>query len=109
MIDETIITDGLRDRKAIMESMADILVALPGGIGTLDEIFDTLAPKTLNIHKKPIIILNHQSFYDPIKQMLEKLIIDGFVDESCQSLYYFAENNTDIFQYIHQHPELSGK
>lgn len=71
LLDKTIRTIGLSDRKDTMVALSDILVALPGGIGTMDEIFHTLAEASLGYHAKKVILYNINGFYDHLREMLE--------------------------------------
>ncbi|MHB1276001.1 MAG: LOG family protein, partial [Candidatus Humimicrobiaceae bacterium] len=60
--DELIITDGMRERKAVMDTKSDVFIALPGGYGTLDELLEIINLKQLKYHNKPIVILNINNF-----------------------------------------------
>ncbi len=72
-IDELIRCDNLTDRKQIMMDHSDVFVALPGGLGTLDEIFTVAASQTLGYHHKKVILYNIGGFWDPCIQMLENM------------------------------------
>ena len=62
-VTELMVTEGLRDRKAIMDTRGDAFVALPGGLGTLEEILEVMALKQLGYHRKPIAVLDLDGFY----------------------------------------------
>lgn len=74
------IVKDMYERKAMMADLADGFIALPGGIGTLDELFETLAHSGLGLHKKPIGILNVNGFYDNLLSLIERLIEQGFAE-----------------------------
>src|SRR4051795_8006573 len=64
--DELIVVDTMRDRKALMDARADAFIALPGGIGTLEELFEVWTSGSLDMHAKPVIVLDADGFYDPL-------------------------------------------
>ena len=66
-------------RKAAMAERADAFVALPGGFGTLDELFEILTWAQLHIHRKPIGLLNVQGFFDPLLAMVQHMSTAGFI------------------------------
>ena len=72
-IDELIRCDNLTDRKQIMMDRSDVFVALPGGLGTLDEIFTVAASQTLGYHHKIVILYNVGGFWDPCIRMLNEM------------------------------------
>lgn len=75
----TIITDSMHERKATITRMADAMVALPGGIGTMEELFECLTWKQLGLHGKPIVILNTCGYFDPVLQMIDKMVSERFM------------------------------
>ena len=77
--DELIVTDGMRERKALMEERGDAFIALPGGLGTFEEIFEIIVGRVLGIHAKPIVLLNIAGYYDPLLAMIEHGIEYGFI------------------------------
>jgi uncharacterized protein (TIGR00730 family) len=79
--DELIVVETMRDRKRVMDERADAFLALPGGIGTLEELFEVWTSATLGMHHKPVVILDPDDFYAPLWQFLERLMKDGFVRE----------------------------
>lgn len=85
-------TETMRQRKQRMEELADAFVAVPGGIGTLDEWFEILTLKQLGRHEKPIALLNLRDFYRPMLEQLALAAEQGFLKESCRTLYHvFSE------------------
>jgi hypothetical protein len=77
--DELIVVDTMRDRKALMDARADAFIALPGGIGTLEELFEVWTAGSLDMHAKPVIVLDADGFYDPLWRYLDDLRERGFV------------------------------
>jgi len=78
-ISETIWVDSLSDRKTEIARLADGFITLPGGFGSLDELFEILVYSQLNLHTKPAGILNINHFYDPLLFQLEKMKNEGFL------------------------------
>ena len=79
--DELIVTPDMRSRKAEMERRGDAFVTLPGGLGTLEEFFEIVVGRSLRTHGKPLVLLSANGFYDPLVEMMERGIADGFVRE----------------------------
>jgi len=75
-------------RKARMLEMSDALVALPGGLGTLDELFDALALRALEVHAKPIALLNVAGFYDELLEFLDRAVEAGFIQAKSRALLW---------------------
>ena len=71
--------DNLTDRKQLMMDQADLFVALPGGIGTLDEVFTVAASATIGYHQKPVILYNLKGFWNPLIALLDDLGLRGMV------------------------------
>ena len=80
-------TDTMRERKQILEDEADAFVAVPGGIGTFDELFEILTLRQLGRHGKPIVLLNLRGYFDPLLALLDKAIEEGFLKEECRVLW----------------------
>ena len=78
-VDIDIPCDNLSDRKQLMMDQADVFVALPGGIGTLDEIFTVAASATIGYHQKPVVLFNVKGFWNPLVQLLDNLKARGMV------------------------------
>ena len=76
---ELVVTDGLRDRKAIMDERGDAFVALPGGLGTLEEVLEALTLKQLGYHRKPIAVLDLHGFFDSLWAQFQRGIDEGFI------------------------------
>ncbi len=73
------IVGSMHERKAMMASLADAFIALPGGIGTLEEAFEIWTWTQLGLHRKPIGLLNVNGFYDRLGAFLDHLVEEGFV------------------------------
>lgn len=85
-----ILTETMRERKAIMEDEGDAFLVMPGGIGTLEEFFEVLTLKQLGRHDKPIALLNTCGCYDALRALLEQAARERFMGESCLALCVFC-------------------
>lgn len=102
---EFIFTDTMRERKAIMEDRSDAFIMTPGGIGTFEEFFEILTLRQLGRHNKGIAVLNTKGYYEPLRQMLEQAIAQGFLRPECRGLYAFFEDPDALLDYLEQEPE----
>ncbi len=78
-LSEIIVVETMHDRKKMIEQLADGFIALPGGFGTLDEIFEIITWAQLNIHNKPCGILNVNGFFDNLFEHIHHMVKEGFV------------------------------
>jgi len=88
--DEVVVTEDMAGRKQQMISRADAFVALPGGFGTLEELFEVLTLKQLGYHAKPIVLLDLDGFYEPLLTVFEALFAGGFANREYARLYRVA-------------------
>lgn len=86
-------------RKMKMADLADAFVALPGGAGTMEEIFEQWTWLQLSIHDKPSGFLNVDGFYDPLKQMIENMVTHGFLTREHADMVQFSSSMEDL---LHQ-------
>ncbi|MCQ2592484.1 MAG: TIGR00730 family Rossman fold protein [Treponema sp.] len=98
--DEVIKTKNMSERKATMLKMADVFVALPGGIGTLDEISEAVTLTKIGVMDKKAVFFNKNGFYEPLKQMFLKMIEVGFMKEKDLCKVCFAENIEQIEEFV---------
>ncbi|HEX9187660.1 MAG TPA: TIGR00730 family Rossman fold protein [Vicinamibacteria bacterium] len=78
-VEDTRVVPTMHARKALMAELADGFVALPGGIGTFEELFEILTWGQLGIHRKPVGVLNVAGYYDPLEALLDHAVAEGFV------------------------------
>jgi len=98
--DELIVTQGMRERKALLEQRGDAFVVLPGGIGTLEEVFEILVAKSLGYHNKPIVLVNVGDFFGPLLTMLEHGMKEGFIKERVKEMIFVAGNVAEAVEYL---------
>ena len=85
------ITETMHERKMKMCQIADGIIALPGGYGTLDELFEMLTWSQLGLHEMPIGLLNVNGFYDPLLKMIQNMVDEGFLKKENQELLIVDE------------------
>ncbi|HKX28957.1 MAG TPA: TIGR00730 family Rossman fold protein [Blastocatellia bacterium] len=88
---ETRVVKTMHERKAMMTTLADAFIAMPGGFGTFDELFEALTWAQLGIHRKPIGLLNVEGYFDPLISMIDRAIAERFVKPTYRRL--IAQSN----------------
>ena len=96
-ISSYIITEDMHERKKVMYMNSDMIIALPGGIGTLEELFEMLTWKQLGFHKKPIYLLNILDYWDSLLDLLDIMIKKGFLEKESNSYFKVCETVDEIF------------
>ena len=84
---ELIFTETMSQRKAVMEDRAEAFIVLPGGIGTFEELFETLTLKQLGQHSKPMALVNTLDYFAPLLSALQSAAEGGFMSGGCLDLY----------------------
>ena len=82
-----VVTETMHERKKVMFMNCDAVVVLPGGAGSLDEMFEALTWRQLGLHEKPIILMNTNGYWDPLLALLNHVTERGFADDSLHSFY----------------------
>ncbi len=95
---ELILVKSMHERKTKMNDLSDGVIALPGGFGTLEELFEMLTWGQLGLHMKPIGILNIDGFYDDLINLLQKMVKKGFLKQVNQNMV-LVDNNIDQLLY----------
>lgn len=88
----------MHERKAMMAELSDGFIAMPGGIGTLEELFEVLTWSQLGFHDKPVGVLNVNGFYDGLIAFLHNLVAQGFVKANQAALMMHENNPSDLLQ-----------
>ena len=107
-VQERIVTRDMHERKRIMFERADAFVALPGGIGTLEELFEVLSWRTLGLHTKPIVILDQGGFWGPLAALLRGIVEGGFAERSHLDHVAFVSVLKDVLPAIAAMPRSAG-
>ena len=100
------IVDDMHARKFMMFEEADAFAVLPGGFGTLEELFEVLTWKQIGLHAKPIIIVNHKGFWDPLKALIEELGRDKFISKNDSNLCHFVDSVDAVIPAIRTLPAV---
>lgn len=87
-----IVTENMHERKKVMFMNCDAIVVLPGGAGSLDEFFEIVTWRQLRLHNKPIILLNVNGYWEPLRGLLDHVIAQGFADNSLLDFVTVAED-----------------
>ena len=98
-LDELIVTEDMHQRKHGMFERADAFVALPGGIGTLEEIIEVLSWARLGLHRKPLIVLNVNNFWSPLKELLHHVVDSKLADKELLNDIAFVDNVPAVFDH----------
>lgn len=94
-------TEDMHGRKLKMHDLSDGFIALPGGFGTLEELFEILTWGQLGLHRKPIGILNSNGYYDDLLQLMEKMVASGLLRKENMNLVLVAGNIEALLQEMH--------
>ena len=98
---EILTVDSMHERKQAMFDRADAFVALPGGVGTLEELVEQLTWVQLNRHTKPVLIADIGGFWRPLLALLAHMRIEGFIREGFEARYLVAEKIEDVLPMLH--------
>lgn len=94
------ITSDMHQRKAMMHQLSDAYVVLPGGLGTMEEFFEAVTWAQLEIHTRPIAILNLHGLYDGLVQLLDTMKQRGFMSPRCRSLVSVFRSTEELCLWI---------
>jgi uncharacterized protein (TIGR00730 family) len=90
--------DSMHERKQRMADLSDGFIALPGGIGTLEELFETLTWLQLGLHRKPIGLLNVAGFFDAMLAFLDHMVAERFLKPEHRALLIVSEEMEDLLE-----------
>lgn len=99
---QLITTQNMHERKLYMQEQSDAFIALPGGMGTLEELFEIITWLQLGLHDKPIGLLNINGFYDALLSQLEEMVKRGFLKMENYNLLLVSESIADLFSKLNQ-------
>ena len=95
-VSELILVDSMHERKQKMAELADDFVMAPGGAGSLEEFFETYSWAQIGIHEKPIAVYNLNGFFNPLQQLINSMIEEGFIDEKYKHLAPLYNSKEDL-------------
>ena len=101
-IDELIVVDSMAERKKILEDMADGFIALPGGIGTMDEFFEAYVLSQLRVFDKPVALYNVNGYYDGIVEFIKHIADEGFMRREHAENLIVSDDAKDLLAKMEQ-------
>jgi len=104
------VVESMHDRKALMNELAGGFLALPGGLGTLDELFETLTWAQLGFHHKPVALLNVDGYFDSLLRFCDRAATDGFLHPAHRQMILSGEDPAALLDAMTRHvPPQAGK
>ena len=107
-LSETVVVATMHERKLQMFERSDAFVVLPGGIGTLEELFEVLSWRTLGLHTKPIVIVDQGGYWQPLAALLRGVVDSGFAERTHLDHVAFVNNINDVLPAIAAMPRSAG-
>jgi uncharacterized protein (TIGR00730 family) len=101
-IDELIVVESMAERKKILEDMADGFIALPGGIGTMDEFFEAYVLSQLRVFDKPVALYNVNGYYDGIVEFIKHIADEGFMRREHAENLIVSDDAKDLLAKMEQ-------
>lgn len=105
-LSELIITENMHERKLKMHELSDGIITLPGGYGTLEELFEMITWAQLGLHRKPIGILNTNGFFDHLLKMIEKMVLFGFLKNENYEMLLVDDNVEGLLKMMNDYIPL---
>ncbi len=102
---DLIVVDSMHDRKRRMFEMSDGFVVLPGGLGTLDETLEIVTWKQLRLHSKPVVVIDVDGYWTPLKGLVEGVIAGGFAHPAINELFTVVDGPEQVFAALDSAPE----
>jgi uncharacterized protein (TIGR00730 family) len=97
---ELFVVKDMHERKAKMFELSDACVALPGGIGTMEELFEAFTWSQLGFHHKPCGVLNTNGYYDKLEQLMQHMVNEGFLLQQHKDQLVFEHDVTKLFEVL---------
>lgn len=99
-LSEIIIVDNMHERKMGMFERSDAFAVLPGGFGTMDEMFEIITWHQLRLHEKPVVIVNHNGYWDPLITLMSNIIEQKFAKEEVSTFFKVVSTVDEAFAYL---------
>ena len=101
----TIVTNTMHERKAMMEKISDGMIALPGGIGTTEELFECLTWKQLGLHTKPVVLLNIDGWFDTIIKLIDEMVEAHFLRDIHKKMFVVVNTADEVIDALRNAPK----
>jgi len=98
-----VMVESMHERKTKMHELSEGIIALPGGFGTLEELFEMLTWAQLGLHRKPVGLLNTNGFYDHLKELLQNMVDKGFLKEVNNSMLLISSDIEDLLDQMNSY------
>lgn len=95
-LDEKVLVRTMEERKAAMAKDTSLFIALPGGLGTLEESADILSQTRIGIYNAPFVFINANGYYDNLKKQINKMVEEGFLEEEVFSHVFFIDSEEEL-------------
>ncbi|TGK89425.1 TIGR00730 family Rossman fold protein [Leptospira bourretii] len=95
-----ILVDTMHERKRVMFDLSDAFIVLPGGFGTMEEFFEIITWSQLGLHRKPVVLLNWNGFYNPLIQMFQTMVESGFLKKENMNLVLILDKTKDLLSHL---------
>jgi uncharacterized protein (TIGR00730 family) len=102
--DELVVTDDMRQRKGVMDERSDAFLTLPGGIGTLEELLEIWVARSLGMHGKPVVVLDPEGVFAPLRGQVDALVASGFVRAAAAAQVTWAATLAEAFDALAEAP-----
>lgn len=102
------IVDDMHERKARLEELSDAFIALPGGFGTMEELFEMLTWAQIGLHKKPVGLLNIRNYFNPLLELVENARIEGFIYQEHRELFTSSDQPGVLLEALQHHNPPAG-
>ena len=96
-VSELHVVGNMHERKMMMAKRSDAFVVLPGGLGTLDEMFEIVTWRQLGFHDKPVIVADINGYWQPLRDLIDSLVAKGFANDADRQLTVFADSVDGVF------------
>src|SRR6476469_7780089 len=106
-LSELRIVEDMHERKRVMLELSEAAIALPGGCGTLEELFEAITWKRLGLYFGPVVLVNVNGFFDPCIELLQRCVDEKFMDEKHRDMWSIASGPEDVLTTLHSCAEWS--
>ena len=97
-VSQMIVVENMHQRKMRMHELSDAIIAMPGGWGTMEELFEMMTWAQLGLHQKPIGLLNVNGFFDPFMALMNNMVTEGFLKPGLMNMILISNNVEDLIQ-----------